>query len=66
MWLANFNELILSSLTLGLKSFLVNLPISLLGNFIVQAKLKFEHRFLGSVILTSLLTICYALAHHFL
>ena len=61
-----FNALILSSVILGTKSFLVNLPISILGNFIVQVKLKLEHRFLGSVILTSLLTICYAMAHRFL
>ena len=64
--LINFNELVLSSLTLGVKSFLVNLPISIAGNYIVQAKLKLEYRFLGSVILTSLLTICYAMAHYFL
>jgi len=64
--LNSFNELILSSLTLGVKSFLVNLPVTLIGNFIVQAKLKLKYRFLGSVLLTSLLTICYALAYRFL
>lgn len=64
--LINFNSLITGSLILGVKSFLVNLPISLAGNFIVQVKLGFKHRFLGSVILTSLMTICYALAHRFL
>ncbi len=67
-WLGviDFKGLILSSLILGTKSFLVNLPISILGNYIVQARLKLEYRFLGSVILTSLMTICYALAHRFL
>lgn len=62
----NLNELIISSLILGTKSFIINLPISVLGNFIVQVKLKLKHRFLGSVILTSLFAICYALIYRFL
>ncbi len=64
--LANLNELLLNSLILGGKSFLINLPISFIGNFIVQVKLKLEHRFLGSVILTNIMAICYAIAYRFL
>ncbi len=63
--LVDFNELLLSSLMLGGKSFLINLPISFIGNFIVQVKLKLEHRFLGSVILTNIMAICYAIAYRF-
>jgi len=59
-------KLLLSSLTLGFESFLLNLPISILGNYLVQVKLNFKYRFLGSAILTCLLTICYALAYSFL
>ena len=64
--LFGFVGLISSSLVLGVKSFLANLPISIIGNYIIQVKLKSEYRFLGSVLLSSFMAICYALAYKFL
>jgi len=56
---------IISSLSIGTKSFIATLPIALIGNYIVQAKLPLKHRFLGSVILTSVFAIVYALSYKF-
>ncbi|WP_373531927.1 hypothetical protein [Vampirovibrio sp.] len=47
------------------KSFLVNLPLSLLGNYIIQARLPLKSRFLGSIIMTGLMSIAFALAYRF-
>ncbi|EKE02669.1 MAG: hypothetical protein ACD_20C00347G0006 [uncultured bacterium] len=64
--LINAQSAISNSLILGLKSFIVNLPLSFIGNYVVQNKLPLNYRFLGSVILTCLFTISYALAYRFL
>lgn len=46
-------------------SFIVNMPFSLLGNYIIQARLPLKYRFLGSIIMTGLFSIAYALAYKF-
>jgi hypothetical protein len=51
---------------LGLKSFLVNLPISFAGNYIIQMRLPLRWRFLGSSIFSGLLAAAYALAYRYL
>jgi len=43
-------------------SFLVNIPISIFGNFIIQNKIKLNHRFLASAIFSSLMAVYYALS----
>lgn len=63
--LANPIHDFITCLSTGGKSFLVNLPLSIAGNFIVQAKLPLNYRFLGSVILTSIFAIAYAVAYKF-
>ncbi len=47
------------------KSFLVNMPFSLLGNYMIQAKLPLKYRFLGSIIMTGLFSVAYALAYKY-
>lgn len=47
------------------KSFLVNMPFSLLGNYMIQAKMPLKYRFLGSIIMTGLFSIAYALAYKY-
>lgn len=47
------------------KSFLINLPFSLLGNYIIQVRLPLQYRFLGSIIMTGLFSIAFALAFRF-
>ena len=41
-------------------SFLVNIPISFIGNFIIQNKITLKHRFLASAIFSALMAIYYA------
>ena len=43
-------------------SFLVNIPISLLANFIIQNKIPLKWRFLASAIFSALMAIYYALS----
>ena len=42
-------------------SFLVNIPISLIANYIIQNKIKLQWRFLASAIFSGLMAIYYAL-----
>jgi len=42
-------------------SFLTNIPLSMLGNIIIQNKIRFEHRYMASSIFSSLMAIMYAM-----
>jgi hypothetical protein len=57
--------IVLSSLLSGSKSFLVNLPLSLLANYILQEKIPYRYRYLGSIVLTGLFAIAYALHYQY-
>ena len=50
-------------LMLGLKAFLANLPISIVGNYIIQQKIKPEYRFAGSATLSGIFAISYAIEY---
>ncbi len=50
-------------LSVGVKSFLVNLPMSVIGNFVIQTKLPVKYRFLGSASLSALMAISYAIEY---
>ena len=43
-------------------SFLINIPISLAGNYVIQNKIKYDWRFFASAIFSSLMAIYYALS----
>ncbi len=43
-------------------SFLVNIPISLVGNYIIQVRIPLRGRFLGSAVFSGLLAVYYALS----
>lgn len=58
--------IICSTVVLGIKSFLINLPLSYLGNYVIQAKLPLHLRYLGSVVLSTVLAIMYALLYSYL
>ncbi len=47
---------------IALKSFLVNIPISLTGNYIIQNKIALKHRFFASATFSALMAIYYALS----
>lgn len=56
------NDISLALLTTAWYSFLGSIPISLLGNFVIQNVLPEKHRFLGSAIFSGLTAIYYALS----
>ena len=43
-------------------SFLINIPISFLANYLIQNKIKLENRFLASAIFSGIMAIYYALS----
>jgi hypothetical protein len=52
-------------LTLGMWYFFVNIPISLLANYLIQIKLPYHRRFFGSAVFSVLMAIYYALSEAF-
>lgn len=57
--------LVFIALALGIKSFLLNLPLSFAGNYIIQTKLPVDVRYLGSIVLSGLLAVIYAIMASF-
>jgi hypothetical protein len=55
----------LATLTAACKSFVVNLPISLAGNYLIQMRVPLRWRFLASSIFSAMLATAYALAYRF-
>lgn len=58
-----WGQTLASALSLGLTSFLTNLPLALIGNYIVQQKLSPQTRFLGSATLSGIMVIKYAIEY---
>jgi hypothetical protein len=50
----------------GAKSFLLNLPISFTGNYIIQMRMPLRWRFLASSIMSAILACGYAMMYRFL
>ena len=57
-----YSEIDLNLLTIAGLSFLVNIPISFIANFIIQNKIHLDWRFLASAIFSALMAIYYALS----
>lgn len=57
-----FNEINMGLLHIAFMSFLVNIPISILANFIIQNKMPLHLRFIASAIFSGLMAIYYALS----
>ena len=49
-------------LTTGLISFLINVPVSLFANYLIQNKIDLKHRFLASAIFSGIMAIYYSLS----
>ncbi len=47
---------------IGLKSFFVNIPLSVTANYLIQNKIRYSCRFISSAIFSSLMAIYYALS----
>lgn len=58
----NWDAISWSLLETGTLSFTANIPLSLCGNYIIQNKLPFKWRFVGSGIFSGILAIYYALS----
>lgn len=59
----DFFQLVGSTLKVGTISFFTNLPIALIGNYIIQKHLPLKFRFLGSAVLTTILNAKYAIEY---
>lgn len=58
----NFDQITSNLFIVACWSFLVNIPISFIANFIIQNKVKLDWRFLASAIFSALMAIYYALS----
>jgi hypothetical protein len=58
----NLENINLSLLSIASWSFLVNIPISLLGNYVIQNLIPLKWRFISSAIFSALLAIYYAMS----
>jgi hypothetical protein len=57
-----YDQITWDLIRIGSLSFLVNIPISLVANFIIQNKISYDWRFLASAIFSSVMAIYYALS----
>lgn len=57
-----FEDIRWSLLTTALISFLINIPISAFGNFIIQNKVSSDYRFWASAIFSGLMAIYYSMS----
>jgi len=58
----HFNEINWKLISIGFMSFLVNIPVSLGANYLIQNKIPLKHRFLASAIFSGLMAIYYSLS----
>jgi len=58
----NFNQINFHLLEIASFSFMINIPISFLTNYMIQNKVKLEWRFIASAIFSAITAIYYALS----
>lgn len=58
----SLNKISWDLLRVGLFSFLVNIPISLIANFVIQNKMPYKWRFFASACFSALMAVYYALS----
>lgn len=58
----NYEQINSHLLTIALWSFLANIPISFVANFIIQNKVRLDWRFMASAIFSAIMAIYYALS----
>ena len=59
---SHFEAIGVNLLEIAFWSFLVNIPISFVANYIIQNRFKIKWRFMGSAIFSALMAIYYALS----
>lgn len=60
-----WNEITWDLISIGLNSFLWNLPLGLTANYIIQNKIKLKWRFIASSTYSAIMAIYYALSNYF-
>jgi len=55
-------ELSWSLIRIGSLSFLVNIPLSIIANYVIQNKIRLRWRFFSSAVFSALMAIYYALS----
>lgn len=58
----NFDQINADLIEIAFLSFLVNIPISFIANYLIQNKIKLDWRFLASATFSALMAIYYALS----
>ncbi|AUC83707.1 hypothetical protein [Lacinutrix sp. Bg11-31] len=58
----NFEAIGFNLLEIAFWSFLVNIPISFIANYIIQNRFKLKWRFIGSAVFSAIMAIYYALS----
>jgi uncharacterized membrane protein YvlD (DUF360 family) len=58
----NFSQINFNILKVGLFSFLINIPISILANYYIQNKILLKDRFIASAIFSGLMAIYYSMS----
>ncbi len=58
----NYSQINVSLFVIAFWSFLVNIPISFIANYLIQNKIKLDWRFVASAIFSGLMAIYYALS----
>ena len=61
----NFEAINMNLIHIALWSFVFNVPISILGNYIIQNKIKLDWRFLASSLFSGILAVYYAFSELF-
>ena len=62
LFAGKFEEINSSLLEIAFLSFIVNIPISFIANYIIQNRIKLDWRFIASAIFSALMAIYYALS----
>ena len=61
LFTGQFENITWGLLNVGWMSFLMNIPLSILGNYLIQNKLRYEHRYVANCIFSSIMAISYAM-----
>ncbi len=62
LFTGNLNQIDVSLFQIALWSFLANIPISFIANYLIQNKVRLNWRFLASAIFSAIMAIYYALS----
>jgi len=62
LFMGQYDQITWGLLSIGALSFLVNIPLSLGANYLIQNKMALEHRFIASAIFSGFMAIYYSLS----